>query len=214
MLIQLLVDNPNSWIIPYVIKLKEEIIKDFNYSVNLIHKHEDVIKGDILCLLSCEKLFKKLNYNSYNLVVHESDLPNGKGWSPLTWQILEGKNKIPVTLFEASEKVDAGEIYAKEYIELNGNELLPEMKDKQGKTTIKLILFFLKNFPLDGKKQVGDTTYYKRRTPNDSKLDINKSIAEQFNLLRICDNDRYPAYFSYMGCEYSLSIKKKHDKKN
>ena len=26
MLVQLLVDNPNSWIIPYVIKLKEEIL--------------------------------------------------------------------------------------------------------------------------------------------------------------------------------------------
>ena len=119
MLVQLLVDNPNSWIIPYVIKLKEKIIKKFNFPVKLIYKHEDVIKGEVLCLLSCEKIFKNLNYNDYNLVIHESDLPSGKGWSPLTWQVLEGKNEIPVTLFEAAESVDAGKIYAKEYLKLN-----------------------------------------------------------------------------------------------
>ena len=209
MLVQLLVDNPNSWIIPYVIKLKEEIIKKFNFPVKLIYKHEDVIKGEVLCLLSCEKIFKNLNYNDYNLVIHESDLPLGKGWSPLTWQVLEGKNEIPVTLFEAVESVDAGEIYAKEYLKLNGSELLPEIKDKQGKITIKLILLFLENFPMIGKKQVGKSTFYDRRKAEDSKLDINKSIADQFNLLRVCDNERYPAYFSYKGSEYKILIEKK-----
>jgi methionyl-tRNA formyltransferase len=209
MLVQLLVDNPNSWIIPYVIKLKEEIIKKFNFPVKLIYKHEDVIKGEVLCLLSCEKIFKNLNYNDYNLVIHESDLPLGKGWSPLTWQVLEGKNEIPVTLFEAAESVDAGEIYAKEYLKLNGSELLPEIKDKQGKITIKLILLFLENFPMIGKKQVGESTFYERRKAEDSKLDINKSIADQFNLLRVCDNERYPAYFSYKGSEYKILIEKK-----
>lgn len=209
MLVQLLVDNPDSWIVPYVVKLKEDIIKQFNFSVNLIYKHEDVIKGEVLCLLSCEKIFKKLNYNNYNLVIHESDLPLGKGWSPLTWQVLEGKNEIPVTLFEAAESVDAGEIYAKEYIKLNGSELLPEIKDQQGKITIKLILSFLKNFPMKGKKQVGEETFYDRRKAEDSELDINKSIADQFNLLRVCDNERYPAYFSYRGSEYKIIIEKK-----
>ena len=209
MLVQLLVDNPDSWIVPYVVKLKEDIIKQFNFSVNLIYKHEDVIKGEVLCLLSCEKIFKKLNYNNYNLVIHESDLPLGKGWSPLTWQVLEGKNEIPVTLFEAAESVDAGEIYAKEYIKLNGSELLPEIKDQQGKITIKLILSFLKNFPMKGKKQVGEATFYDRRKAEHSELDIDKSIADQFNLLRVCDNERYPAYFSYRGSEYKILIEKK-----
>ena len=208
MLVQLLVDNPNSWIIPYVVQLKNEIIKKLDFSVNLIYKHEDVVRGEVLCLLSCEKIFKKLNYNTYNLVVHESDLPSGKGWSPLSWQILEGKNKIPVTLFEAAESVDSGEIYAKEYIELNGSELLPEIKHQQGKITIKLILFFLKNFPIKGRKQLGVESFYDRRKPNDSRVDINKSIKEQFNLLRICDNERYPAFFEIEGIKYELKIYK------
>ena len=43
-----------------------------------------------------------------NLVIHASDLPQGKGWSPMPWQIAEGRNDIVFTLFEAVAGVDAG----------------------------------------------------------------------------------------------------------
>ena len=208
MIVQLLVDNRNSWVVPYAIKLKELLINKFNFSVYLIYNHGDVIKGDVLCLLSCEKIFKKLNYNYYNLVVHESDLPYGKGWSPLTWQVLEGKCKIPITLFEAAEEVDSGKIYAQEVIELNGSELLSEIKHKQGLKTIDLIFKFFENFPMEGEKQKGKETFYKRRTLKDSELDIHKTISEQFDLLRISDNKRYPAYFLLNGVKYFLRITK------
>jgi methionyl-tRNA formyltransferase len=73
MLIQILCDNPNSWIIPYALQLKSILIKQ--HEVIFTHNHGDVIAGDVLMLLSCEKLFKQLNLNKHNLVVHESDLP-------------------------------------------------------------------------------------------------------------------------------------------
>ena len=59
------------------------------------------------------------------LVVHESELPKGHGWAPMTWQILEGKKQIPVTLLEAQNAVDSGQVYLREYIELKGTELEP-----------------------------------------------------------------------------------------
>lgn len=207
MLIQLLVDNKNSWIIPYASKLRDDIISKFNYEVTLVHEHDDVKKGNILCLLSCENIFKKLDLNDFNLVVHESNLPNGKGWSPLTWQVIEGKNRIPITLFEAVEKVDAGIIYLQSFIELTGKELLSEIKDLQGKMTIDLILKFLKNFhKIKGQDQKGDSTYYPKRGPIDSELDIDKSIKNQFNLLRVCDNERYPAFFKIDNKKYIIKI--------
>ncbi|TMM29156.1 methionyl-tRNA formyltransferase [Polaribacter aestuariivivens] len=212
MLIQVLVDNPNSWILPYAKNLVNIIKEKFNYEVRLLLKHEEVIKGDVLCLLSCEKIFKKLNLNKYNLVVHESDLPKGKGWSPLTWQVLEGKNSIPITLFEAVEKVDAGIIYNQDFIELKGHELLSEIKHKQGEKTISLIVNFLKDIKnIKGEKQIGEETFYPKRTSKDSELDINKSIKDQFNLLRVCDNERYPAFFNINGQQYLLKIYKKNE---
>ena len=197
MKVQVLVDNLNSWIIPYAEKLVN-FLKESGHDSNLIHKHGEVVEGDILCLLGCEKIFKALDKNKHNLVVHESDLPKGKGWSPLTWQILEGKNEIPITLFEAAEGVDSGSIYLQNIVFLSGNELNDEIRQKQGEATIDLILKFIKEYPkVEGKEQQGEETYYPKRTPKDSELDINKSISEQFNLLRVCDNERYTAWFIY-----------------
>ena len=48
----------------------------------------------------------------------------------------------------------------------------------------------------------------KRRTPADSRLDPDKSIAEQFELLRVVDNQRYPAFFDHRGRRYRITIEK------
>lgn len=69
-----------------------------------------------------------LSHNAHNLVVHSSALPHGRGWSPITWQILEGKNEIPTTLIEAGETVDSGCIYARHQMQFKGNELLDEIR--------------------------------------------------------------------------------------
>ncbi len=209
MKIQILVDNKDSWIVPYVHMLIEEIEKRNGIRAVLHYSSKDVTSGDILFLLSCEKIFRKLSLNTHNIVVHESELPKGKGWSPLSWQVLEGKKRIPVTLFEAAEKVDSGDIYLQEFIYLDGTELLPELKHKQGMLTNKMILDFIDLYPnISAKKQVGEETSYKKRNPQDSELSLNKTLGEQFNLLRICDNERYPAFFVRDGIKYVLRISK------
>lgn len=212
MLVQILVDNPNSWIFPYAKELVS-LLRKQNHESQLILEASDVVSGDVLCLLGCEKIFKRLDLNTYNLVVHESNLPEGKGWSPLTWQILEGKNQIPVTLFEAKEEIDAGEIYSQEIIKLEGTELLPEIKDKQGVVTQKLIMNFIDKIPnVVGYPQKGNSTFYPKRTSRDSQLNPDKSIAEQFDQLRVCDNERYPAFFIIQNKKYIIKIYKEDDK--
>ena len=209
MKVQILVDNRNSWIIPFAKEITQEITDRYNTKANLIHEHQDVEEGDVLFLLSCEKIFKKLHLNKHNLVIHESDLPQGKGWSPVTWQVLEGLHKIPITLFEAQESVDSGMIYYQDEIALDGGELLPEIKDKQGQKTKELILKFLDDYPeIHGREQSGEESFYPRRRPEDSALDVDKTIKEQFNLLRVCDNERYPAFFTMNGKKYVIKIYK------
>jgi methionyl-tRNA formyltransferase len=208
MLIQLLTDNPNSWIIPYALMLRNQL-QECGHDVIIIDKHKEVRKGDILVLLSCERKFNELELNDYNLVVHESDLPKGKGWSPITWQIQEGKNEIIITLFEATEEIDAGLIYLQKKINLTGLELLDEIKHIQGITTIELILDFITNIDkITGRPQIGESSYYDRRGKKHSELDINKTLIEQFNLLRVCDNERYPAWFELRGTKFKIKIYK------
>ncbi len=206
MFVQLLSSSNTSWIVPYGNQLQQQLIA-MGHQCNYIFSEKEIIEGDILVFLCYEKIFKSLELNKHNLVIHESALPLGRGMSPLTWQILEGKNTIPVTLLEASEGVDEGDIYEQVFIEYNGTELNPELKHKQGLATIELVINFVKKYPNNSAtKQIGEPTYYKRRTAADSELNIKKTIEEQFNLLRVCDNERYPAFFRINNKKYLLQI--------
>ena len=170
-------------------------------------------------LIGCSDLLapEVLKRNTNNLVVHESNLPEGRGWSPLTWQVLAGRNVITVSLLEVQEKVDSGPIYMQTLIELQGHELVGELRNKQAAATLKLCHDFVSNFPLvlsNAKEQSGEASYFPRRHPNDSELDPDKTISEQFNLLRVVDNDQYPAFFVMNGCKYILKIEKEQSDKS
>ena len=195
----------NQWFIPYAQKLQEKIDNS-----SLYFEHKDIKKEyDVLFILSYHNIIEEeyLNAN-YNIVIHASKLPQGKGWAPMFWQILENKNVIPFTMFEASNGVDNGDVYMQKDLLLNGFELHDELRSKQADFTIDMCLEFLKKFNSykESKKQEGKESFYKKRGPLDSQLDINKTIEEQFNLLRIVDNENYPAFFYKNGKKYILKI--------
>jgi len=203
--------SPDQWFITYAKKLQAKI----NNS-GLFFNHKDIDNGfEIVLILSYHNIIqeKYLKKHKHNIVVHESALPKGKGWAPMFWQILEGKNEIPFTMFEASNEIDNGNIYMQKTLDLSGYELNEELREKQANFTIEMCLEFLKNyekyqFP---KKQKGKESFYLKRTPKDSELDINKSLKEQFNLLRIVNNEKYPAFFEIDGYKYKLKIEKMED---
>jgi hypothetical protein len=204
--------DPDSWINHYIPDLLIDWMLQ-GHPVLWVHHPEELPPGDFCFLLGCGQLIPQSVRNQFrhNLVVHESNLPSGKGWSPLTWQILEGKNEICVTLLEAEEKVDSGCIYGQECIYFQGNELVEELRQKQAKTTIRLCKKFVNEYPevvTHARNQKGKESYYPRKNPNDSRLDPDKSIREQFNLLRVVDNERYPAFFELQEEKYVLKIEK------
>ena len=126
------------------------------------------------------------------------------------WQVLEGKNKIPFTMFEASEGIDDGQIYMKKILTLTGYELHNELRKKEAQFIIEMCFEFINNYKIykNTYPQIGISSYYNKRKDSDNKLDIHKSIYEQFNLLRICDNELYPAYFELNQIKYILKIQK------
>ncbi len=126
----------------------------------------------------------------------------------MTWQILEGRTSIPICLFEATGSVDAGPVIYRDAIALRGNETYEEWRALQGEKTLELCRRFLdETAPPEGAEQSGEATFYPRRTPCDSRLDPDLSIAEQFDLLRVADPERYPAYFHHRGRRFMLCLK-------
>jgi|TARA_R110000765_G_scaffold243918_1_gene346272 methionyl-tRNA formyltransferase len=207
MKITILTDNKKSWVLPYVKTIHNKLSKD--HAVSHVYNIRDVEESDVLFILSCEKIVtkKQLNICKNNIVIHPSELPKGRGWSPVAWQILEDKNFIPMSLFEAEAAVDSGDIYIVDYIELQGTELNEEIKHLQGIKTVEMAIAYISKWPMVGKPQEDyESTYYKRRGLDSSELDINKSIEENFNLLRVVDNNRYPAFFYKDGVKYIIKI--------
>jgi methionyl-tRNA formyltransferase len=200
--------SPKQWFIPYAEKLNKTIKKS-----KLFFDHKDINSSfDIVFILSYHKIIEKRyrKFHKHNIVIHSSDLPQGKGWAPLFWQILEGKNEIVFSMFEADDGVDSGDIYMKKTLKLNGYELNNELRKKQAELIIEMCLEFINNYEKYKvpTPQKGKESFYKKRTPKDSELDINKTIKEQFNLLRIVDNENYPAFFYIDNQKYILKIEK------
>ena len=142
-LVSILVDE-NSWIVPFAKKAIVDIEANGD-SVKLCYDYNDLYKNGIVFIFSWQKILSKeiLDKNHKNLVVHASDLPAGRGFSPLTWQILEGKNKIPVCLFEARELLDTGPVIYKDIMHLKGHELISEIRDELGQLHIELAKRYL-----------------------------------------------------------------------
>ena len=207
--IAVVVDNP-SWIVPFAQDLVDRINAGGD-EARFCATHDEIGEVAVAFYLGCIRLSppEVLARAQRNLVVHESDLPRGRGMSPLTWQIIEGRSEITVCLLEATDEVDAGPVIYRDTITFEGHELIDELRERQGRTTVGLCLRLLsEGAPPAGTEQTGAPSVYPRRTPKDSVLDPEKTIAEQFDLLRTIDNTRYPAYFELRGHRYRLTITK------
>jgi len=178
----------------------------------LVFDKADLQGGDILFLVSCSQLIRDTEQEKYRatLVLHASDLPKGRGWSPYIWSILGGAEQITVSLLETSEPVDSGAIWLKTTFSLEGHELLPEINEKLFAAELLLMSQAVDQFyTIKPMQQMGEPgPYMAKRSPADSRLDPAKSIAEQFNLLRVVDSQRYPAFFDYRGKRYLIKIEK------
>lgn len=205
--LHLLIDNPDSWFWKYADNILDTL-KDFGQEVKLFRNALELEKGDILFILSCDRILTKENLRLHknNIVIHGGDLPLEKGWSPWIWQVEKGKDEIILTLFEAVEKLDSGGWYLKDKIKLSGNELIEDLRKALVKTENKLIREYLLRHPLEATKQKGNETIFQKRTSDNQEIDISLSIQNQFNKLRVCDNERYPAHFSIKGSTYILKV--------
>ena len=205
-----LLDKNNNWFEKY---LKRAKLNKKKYIFKFFFDYRKIQKQNIVMILSYTKILPSdfLNKNQLNVVIHSSKLPKDKGFAPLSYQILRGKNKIYNTMFKISEKVDSGPIIILNSFNVSKTDLYPELRKKQAISIIKMIRNFLDLYPnLKYRNQKGIGSFNKKRNYLSSKLNINKSIKSQFNLLRICDNEKFPAFFYVNNKKYILKIF--HDK--
>ena len=202
----------SNWMNDYIAGMIIKWIK-FGIDVLWVHDLRDNVQADVCILLGFEEILsaQALNQFSNCVVVHASDLPEGRGWSPATWQILNGDNRLPMSLIEASAQVDSGSIYDQAFVEIERTDLVDEWREKLAICTSTLLDKFILNYPastLNARPQQGSPSYYRRRTREDSRIDIDKSIRSQLELFQVADNEKYPVFYEFGGFKFELRISK------
>jgi methionyl-tRNA formyltransferase len=214
MKISVLCSDPDHPVLPRLRQWRSEM-QALGHDVSLLHDKGDLTGGDLLFLVSCTQIIGHAERRDYGaaLVLHASDLPKGRGWSPHVWSILQGADRITVCLLEAKEPVDSGPVWFRTSFTLQGHELLPEINARLFSAELELMTRAVHEFgTVEPLAQSGDPgPYLNKRTTEHSRLDVQKTIAEQFDLLRVVDNLRYPAFFDHRGKRYRLTIKKADD---
>ncbi len=186
------------------------------HQVELARKKNELSGGDILFLISCAEIISAVDRSAYRatLVLHASDLPRGRGWSPHIWQLIDGAEEITLSLLEAEDKVDSGRIWKKLKFSIPKSALWDEINSRLFDAEIELIDFAVSEFervcPTDQNTEI-EPSYYPRRSPADSKIDPSLSIASQFDRIRVCDPNRFPAFFELHGKKYKLILEKLDD---
>jgi methionyl-tRNA formyltransferase len=184
-----------------------------SHTIELVRRKRDLSGGDILFLVSCGEIISATDRASYgaSLVLHASDLPRGRGWSPHIWDIAAGANHITLSLLEAEDKVDSGRLWNQIRIPVPPTALWNEINHLLFTAEVELMDFAVRSFgaiaPYNQPSHV-EATYLRQRTAEDSRIDAHKSIADQFDLIRVCDPSRYPAFFDHRGQRYALRLEK------
>ena len=94
-------------------------------------------------------------------------------------------------------------------MQLGPNDLNDEIKLEQFRVTAELVVKYCDNYPVQGVEQSGEESFYPKFTKEDNRLDIKKSIEDQFSLFRIADNEGYPCWFEIDGQEFEVKILKR-----
>ncbi len=118
-----------------------------------------------------------------------TDLPFGRGGTPLQNLILLGFKKTKLTAFKMQSGMDEGPIYAKRDLSLSGRA--QNIYLRAGKVSTNIINWIIKNNPIP-KSQIGKATLFKRRTLSQSEIPKKLTMRELFDFIRMLDAETYP----------------------
>lgn len=139
-------------------------------------------------------------WSNWNTVIfHMTDLPYGRGGSPLQNLILKGYASTKLTALKCCAELDAGDIYCQEDLALDGSaeEIFIRADAIIERLIQRILLFSPIPYP-----QIGTPYMFKRRTPSDSNLKLcpDGDLSTWYDYIRMLDAEGYPhAYVDICG---------------
>jgi methionyl-tRNA formyltransferase len=136
-------------------------------------------------------------YTKFECVIfHMTDLPYGRGGSPLQNLIVRGINETMISAITCVNEIDAGSIYLKSRLSLYGSA--EEILLRAANVIKEMIEFIVYKQPVP-QVQIGDVVNFKRRVPSDSNLISIGNLEVVFDYIRMLDAEGYPKAFVEVG---------------
>lgn len=130
------------------------------------------------------------------IIFHMTDVPFGRGGSPLQNLIARGHTATKVSAIRCVEEVDAGPVYLKQDLSLCGTA--EEILRRADSVIENMIVDIIEQRPLPI-AQIGQVTQFLRRKPEEGNIEHCTDINAVHDLIRMLDGDGYPAAFIECG---------------
>jgi methionyl-tRNA formyltransferase len=135
---------------------------------------------------------------------HMTDLPYGRGGSPLQNLIVRGHRTTTITAHRMVEDFDAGPVYLKRSMSLEGSTA-EEIYIRSSYISAEMILEIIEQ-NIEPSMQEGEAVVFKRRRPSQSRLPDDMTIQQLYDFIRMLDADGYPhAFLEYEGFRFEFS---------
>lgn len=132
-------------------------------------------------------------YSQYECIVfHMTDLPYGRGGSPLQNLIVRGHTETKISALRVVKELDAGPIYLKSDLSLSGTA--QEIFTRANKI-IEIMIEAIVINDLKPKEQEGEVVKFKRRKKEDSNILEIENLEKVYDHIRMLDADGYPQAF-------------------
>ncbi|MBC7782565.1 MAG: methionyl-tRNA formyltransferase-like protein [Burkholderiales bacterium] len=131
-------------------------------------------------------VFQKARLGAY--VIHDSLLPQYRGFAPTVWAVVNGESQTGATLFEIADGVDEGRIIGQQSVPVGPDETIRNVMDRVTEAYLQLIKTHLPSL-IDGTagRTVQDesvATYTCKRTPEDNQINWDSRSDVILNLIR------------------------------
>lgn len=127
------------------------------------------------------------------VVFHMTDLPFGRGGSPLQNLIERGLYETKLSAIRCTKGLDSGDVYMKESLSLWGTA--EEIYFRAAEMTKEMMIKIIKD-KTTPTPQKGKSTLFKRRTPDQGNISHLTSLEKIFDYIRMLDADGYPHAFA------------------
>jgi len=133
-----------------------------------------------------------------------TDLPYGRGGSPLQNLIVQGHTETVVSAIQCVKELDAGPVYLKKPLSLLGSA--EEIYIRANKLIEEMIVEILREQPQPS-VQVGEVINFQRRKPEQGDWSNVESLEQVFDHIRMLDAEGYPPAFVKVGA-FRLEFKR------